>query len=439
MSVAEFAAPLATLREALRAAGFTAARIREASYLSERVSHARLRVAVGLLQLQETGDAPFAALARMFTFGEAAARSELQALFPGLDLEGLASAELIDVRDDSVVPRVRMTEFGGLFFAHDDELERRSDCVVGVSHSTRISTAYTPRRDVARALDVGTGCGTHALLAARHAGHVVATDINPRALRFTALNASLNEIANVETREGSFLEPVLGERFDLIVANPPYVISPDSDFLYRDCSVDGDGLCRMLLAALPEHLEEGGFATLQGNWLHDASSPWWSAIEEGLRDGGCDGYVLRGRSQDPLAYAVGWLSRPEPGDPDGGAERIRRWRESYRAAAIEAITTAVVILRRREGDNWFFAVTEQSPPHQAIGRTLATLFAAQDEFAALDPDALAAAPAARAGPARRAAHDRGRGRDVVAGERDRARDALVFDATDGPPDQGARW
>ena len=71
--------------------------------------------------------------------------------------------------------------------------------------------ALTPRRRVARALDVGTGNGVHALLAAAHSDHVIATDVNPRALAFTEINAALNGLDNIETRLGSLFEPVAGE------------------------------------------------------------------------------------------------------------------------------------------------------------------------------------------------------------------------------------
>src|SRR5205814_2148722 len=102
--------------------------------------------------------------------------------------------------------------------------------------------ALTPRRRVARALDVGTGNGAQALLAARHSAQVVATDVNPRALKYTQLNAALNGVANLETRAGSLFEPVAGERFDLVTCNAPYVISPETRWQYRDGGLPGDEL-----------------------------------------------------------------------------------------------------------------------------------------------------------------------------------------------------
>ena len=76
------------------------------------------------------------------------------------------------------------------------------------------------------ARSIGPGCGIQALLAAKHSERVVATDVNPRALAFAAFNAALNGIDKIEFRLGDGFAPVEGESFDLIVSNPPYVISP---------------------------------------------------------------------------------------------------------------------------------------------------------------------------------------------------------------------
>ena len=85
--------------------------------------------------------------------------------------------------------------------------------------TARVLDSLTPRPRVDRALDVGTGSGIHALLAAQHARQVIATDVNPRALAYTELNAALNGLRNIETRQGSLFEPVEGETFDLITCS----------------------------------------------------------------------------------------------------------------------------------------------------------------------------------------------------------------------------
>src|SRR5206468_2918889 len=123
-----------------------------------------------------------------------------------------------------------------LLVASDDDPTREGDLsadfVAAYTAASRLCDALTPRPQVNRALDVGTGSGVHALLAARHAREVVATDVNARALAFTELNAALNGVTNVECRFGSLFEPVAGETFDLITCNAPYVVSPESRWAY---------------------------------------------------------------------------------------------------------------------------------------------------------------------------------------------------------------
>src|SRR5256885_11168674 len=72
--------------------------------------------------------------------------------------------------------------------------------------------ALTPRRRFDRALDIGTGSGAQALLASRHTRHVIATDLHPRTVAFTALNAALNGIDNLEGRLGRPLTPFGGPK-----------------------------------------------------------------------------------------------------------------------------------------------------------------------------------------------------------------------------------
>jgi methylase of polypeptide subunit release factors len=80
-----------------------------------------------------------------------------------------------------------------------------------------------------RILDVGAGSGAGGLhaasLLARYEPTITLTDISPRALRFCKLNAQLNGVRNVEIIESDLFTSVDGP-FDLIVANPPYLVDP---------------------------------------------------------------------------------------------------------------------------------------------------------------------------------------------------------------------
>lgn len=86
-----------------------------------------------------------------------------------------------------------------------------------------ISNAHIKPSD--KVLDLGTGSGVGAIFAAGHSHHVVATDINPNAVRCASINALLNDVADrIDTRLGDLFEPVEGETFDLILYNPPFYL-----------------------------------------------------------------------------------------------------------------------------------------------------------------------------------------------------------------------
>jgi release factor glutamine methyltransferase len=77
-----------------------------------------------------------------------------------------------------------------------------------------------------RVLDVGTGSGILAVMAAHAGAAVTAVDVSRRALLTAQINARLNRV-RIRGRRGDLLEPVRGERFDAIVSNPPYVPGPE--------------------------------------------------------------------------------------------------------------------------------------------------------------------------------------------------------------------
>ena len=75
----------------------------------------------------------------------------------------------------------------------------------------------------ASVLDLGTGSGIGAIFAARWASRVVATDINPEAVRCAQINTLAHHLEHkIETRCGDLFEPVGTERFDVILFNPPF-------------------------------------------------------------------------------------------------------------------------------------------------------------------------------------------------------------------------
>jgi hypothetical protein len=192
-----------------------------------------------------------------------------------------------------------------------------------------------------------------ALLAAKHCQQVVATDLNERALAFAGFNARLNGVGNIELRQGDAFAPVAGERFDLVVSNPPYVISPDHAYAYRDSGLAGDELCRQIIETVPEHLTEGGFAQVLVSWAHAIEGDWEAPLRAWVAGSGCDAWLLHYRSSDPLAHAAGWLRPLGEDDPAAFEQALDRWLAYLEERGIAAIGYGAIVLRRRSGGrNW---------------------------------------------------------------------------------------
>jgi len=123
-------------------------------------------------------------------------------------------------------------------------------------------------RDAA-VLDMGTGSGVCALAAARRARRVVAVDVSPAAVRCARLNALLNGLDDrVDVREGDLFAPLDGERFDLVLFNPPFLIGAPKD--HRDAAWRSEDAARRFAAGLGEHLKPHGAALVLLSSFGDA-------------------------------------------------------------------------------------------------------------------------------------------------------------------------
>jgi release factor glutamine methyltransferase len=110
-----------------------------------------------------------------------------------------------------------------------------------------------------RVLDLGTGSGALAVAAAAAGAHVVAVDVNSEAVRCARVNVLLNRCEErVEVREGDLFAAVAGERFGLVLCNPPYYPGEPTDPL--DQAFRGGDFARRFAAALGDHLAAGGAA-----------------------------------------------------------------------------------------------------------------------------------------------------------------------------------
>jgi methylase of polypeptide subunit release factors len=223
------------------------------------------------------------------------------------------------------------------------------DHVLGVGGASLTLSGLILPAPIGTALDLGTGCGIQAMHAARYADRVVATDISQRALDYAAFNAALNAIDSIEFRLGSLFDPVAGERFDRIVSNPPFVITPRvpgvPEYEYRDGGRAGDDLIQAVIGGLADRLHPGGVAQLLGNWEYRAGVDAFDRVRSWIA--GLDAWVIERDTLDPALYAETWI---RDGGLRPGTDEFDRlyelWLDDFRSRAVDQIGFGYFTLRR---------------------------------------------------------------------------------------------
>ncbi|MFJ7205314.1 methyltransferase [Streptomyces sp. NPDC098789] len=389
----------AALRAALLAAGFTADGLLD---LLGAPAYAALARSETVPALRATrGDGPLEGLVRLFLLQRPVPYDRAALALPVE--EALADGWLRRAGDD-VHAVVDVRPYGGpdgedWFIVSDLGCavggaggigSREEGVVLGVGGASTTLAGITVRTPVGSALDVGTGSGIQALHAAQHATRVTATDVNPRALDFTRLTLALSGAPEAELLTGSLFEPVGDATYDLIVSNPPFVISPGARLTYRDGGMGGDDLCRALVRQAGDRLNPGGYAQFLANWQHVEGEDWHDRLRSWVPEG-CDAWIVQRDVQDVTQYAELWLrdAGDHREDPEAYARRYEAWLDEFEARKTKSIGFGWITLRRTDAAVASIVVEEW--PHsveQPLGDTVRAHFARQDYLREHDDAAL---------------------------------------------------
>lgn len=310
-----------------------------------------------------------------------------------LGVAALVDAGLVERDGSTLRATVTLLPFEDLWLVADrfDEHGVALDSrVPNTDLSTRLLANFVPRGPMGSALDLGTGTGIHALLAARSGASATGVDINPRALMFAAFNAGLNDL-HAQWVTGDFFAVLDHQRFDLIVANPPFVISPDREDRHCFGGAPGDALSRRLTREVAARLDDGGLACVLCDFVHGTQEPWAEPLTEWIAGTGCDALLLRFSSTSAESYALAYHDQAAFPTSAAYERAVRAWLDSYREMGIEQIGSAVVLLRRRAaGTPWTRSFDLDGYPAGHVGGAVPGLFDAVERFAALDDDAMLA-------------------------------------------------
>jgi len=334
---------------------------------------------------QQVEDNDQIAMHDLFARGEPVSKRLAEHLFPAGLLNSLVRSGLLQKMNDQVQSFFQVQNYKGMVFLSDFFREsHKNGYVLQIGPAGKYLADLTIRKPFASALDLGCGCGIQSLLAAKHCALVTATDINPRALQLTRLNATFNEITNIETVEGSYFEPVRAQSFDLIVANLPYVITPENKYLYRDSGSARDTNLFSLIREIPSYLNERGFAHILANWIHSPDQPYWQPFKTALHGLPVDTWLFHNGSKNPAEYAEMWLDIPRI-ESTAYEEKKEDWMAWYQAQHIELIALGAITFRRRTtAQNWACSATVKKSLTSPAGGQIFDLFQAQDDLNSIE-------------------------------------------------------
>jgi len=433
-------ARLVRLRERLTALNYTYDAVQELLGANAADAMARDQVVPGIWRVEQilrgeysTEQKNLARLLAFFLLARPLSEAEAAEVF-GDTLQDFADAALIerdaaDCWTASVDLRPHAADDGTEIYvaadlgAHQRPGVLRKDHVLGIGHASLTLAQITERTPVERALDVGTGCGIQTFHLLAHARHVTATDISERALAFTRFNLLLNAPAldidpqspqdRVSLREGSLLDPVAGERFNLVVSNPPFVITPrvagesaEEQFTYRDGGLPGDEIVSTMVRRLPSVLVPGGRAQMLGNWeiIRDSADPsqphpWDERVRAWVADGGAEAWFIQREALSPASYAETWLKdASENRDRKHYEQTYLAYLNDFESRNVHSIGFGMIWLRR-PSEATAAGVTEPLqrfeeityPIQQPIARALTESVRRYDHLATMDDEALLAA------------------------------------------------
>jgi methylase of polypeptide subunit release factors len=350
------AAALRAVVDRVREAGYTAEALRERLGVRMPDDVGLLNHAPALERLRAASD-PAARAMRLFYLEAAEPVRGLQRLLPPALQRAAVAAGLLARRGGAVRARLRLDLHGALYLFADRRLgnpDRRAvglpngDMVYPPGGDSAMLAELIPQRGGEIVLDLCTGSGIQALTVAAGAASVVAVDVGPRAAALTRLNAAVNGARNVEVRLGDLYHPVRGQRFDLIIANPPFVPGPQRGPAYHSGGPRGARVLSRVLAGLAAHLRPGGRAVIishlalrAGESVADAVQPWVRCFAGRV-------LALMLEAGTPVDLAAAQALFALAGGFDAYAREVRRW-VAYLASRRIGQIVLIIVCAERDG------------------------------------------------------------------------------------------
>jgi|SRR5215469_11238848 len=227
------------------------------------------------------------------------------------------------------------------------------------SPPTQTFVRFLPRGKCRRLLEIGSGSGVCAMLAARgYSEQVWASDITSRSTEFAEFNRQLNAIPNMTVVQGDMYAAVEGMTFDRIIAHPPYVPVLKKKWVFYDGGEDGESISRRVIEGLAQHLEPGGrcYCKTLGS---DREVPFEQRVRQWL-----------GPSENEFDVLVAqWDEKPVPQffaelslAGDNAEQDFKNWLEFATRVKMRTFLNCMIAVQRRESDRPVFTVRRYFSP-----------------------------------------------------------------------------
>ncbi len=306
-------------------------------------------------------------LVRLFLLRGELTHKQICALFGETLFSQLRNIGLLIPRGEHWASRIDLYCADGLFIATDhrymflpeDKLDENPVMYIGMDSLGLVCTA--PRTTSNNTLDLCSGSGIQALVASRYSRHVTGVDLNPRAIRFARFNAQLNGIENAQFTLGNLYEAVAKQRFDTILANPPFVPSPSESLGFRDGGKSGEEILRRIIKEASAHLSTHGRLYIVTDLVDITSyqtklSQWWQGDKT-------DTLVLHTADRDDILFSVPHSHHPFGQSYEDYNKELTTWINNFHDADIQAVNFGYILIQNitESRDSSYFSRTIHNP------------------------------------------------------------------------------
>ncbi|WP_225894277.1 carbamoyltransferase C-terminal domain-containing protein [Atlanticothrix silvestris] len=338
-------------------------------------------------------------LIRLFLLRGVLKQARLQEIFGNELFSTLCSLGMLIHCGEDWKSRVDLFAVAGLYLATDhrymilaeDHFDEDAVMYVGMDSMGLVYTA--PQYLANRVLDLCCGSGIQSLVASRYAKEVVGVDINPRAIRFARFNAQLNGVSNTQFYLGNLYEAVSGN-FDTILANPPFVPSPNEQCRFRDGGEDGEEILARIISESAKNLTPDGRLFIVTDLVN--LQEYESKLERWWQGGLAHKLVLSTADRNDILFSVPHCHTAFNQTLEQYNIELDQWLQNFHTKGLQAVNFGYILICRVNATHTssYYSRTIHNP-HQPIHQQVQKYFQQRqlleaqqihNYFLALSPD-----------------------------------------------------